>query len=216
MTKFTQSKINELFYNFLSGVDQYDKLKYLPIQYVPQVYFKFFFDKKQDIIDNKISVKQLIENFKKQNYKNYVESPKPIKQEVKQDKKLNNTVKNDLQFADQAEYKNYYRTFKKGVKRPNGTISNSVRKFFNKKAKELIDNNISIEELIQMYQQRYRKNRSFVHGYLYVEAKKDKSKKYAEDYNYSNPHIIQWDSKREKKYSFCLEINLILKDNLIN
>ena len=99
MTKFTQSKINELFYKFLSGVDQYDKLKYLPIQYVPQVYFKFFFDKKQDIIDNKISVKQLIENFKKQNYKNYVESTKPIKQEVKQDKKLNNTVKNDLQFC---------------------------------------------------------------------------------------------------------------------
>jgi hypothetical protein len=184
--------MTELFYKFIAGVDQYDRMKYTPFLYIPEKYINFFFDRKQDIIDNKISIRKLIENFKKENDKNYIEKPQPIKkevkpdnklienvkQEVKQDKKLNDVVKNDLQFTDKAEYKNYYRTFKKGVKRPNGTISNSVRKFFNKKAKQLIDNNVPIEELIQMYQQRYRKNRSFVHGYLYVEANKDKDGKY--------------------------------------
>ena len=51
-----------------------------------------------------------------------------------------------------------------------------------------------------MYQDKYRKDKSFVHGYLYVEADKDEKGKYFKDYNYGDIHKIQWDSTHTKKY----------------
>lgn len=150
---------------------------------------------------------------------------KPIKKEVKQEvkkdltkyiKQLNEDLEKDLKAEEEKEYKNYYRTFKKGVKRPNGTISKTVKAYFEKKAKKLIKNDITVQELIKKYQNKFRKNKSFVYGYLYVQANKDKNGNYFKDYNYGNTHRIQWDSTHTKKYNFSKEFNLILKDSFIN
>ena len=51
---------------------------------------------------------------------------------------------------------------------------------------------------------------------MYVQANKDKNGNYFKDYNYGNTHRIQWDSTHTKKYSFCKQFNLILKDSFIN
>jgi len=80
------------------------------------------------------------------------------------------------------------------------------RKFFNKKAKQLIDNNVPIEELIKMYQQRYRKIGLLSLVIYTLKQSKDTKGNYFKDYSYSNPHQIQWDSKNKKKYSFCLKL----------
>lgn len=151
---------------------------------------------------------------------------KPVKQEVKQEEvkkgftktieQLNKELENDLKLEEEKEYKNYYRTFKKGVQKPNGKISKSVKKFFDKKIGTIIEKNLPIDELIKMYQQRYRKNKSFVNGYLYVEADKDpKTGKYSKDYNFGNPNKIQWDNEHTKKYVYCVEFNILMKNGLI-
>ena len=150
---------------------------------------------------------------------------KPIKKEVKQEvkndltkyiKKLNEELEQDLKAEQEKEYKNYKRTFKKGVQRPNGTISKSVKSFFEKEAQKLINKNLTIEELIKKYQQKYRKDKSFVYGYLYIEANKDEKGNYYKDYNYINNHRIQYDSNRNKKYAYCLEFNLMIKNSEID
>ena len=124
---------------------------------------------------------------------------KPIKKEVKQEvkkdltkyiKQLNEDLEQDLKAESEREYKNYYRTFKKGVQRPNGTISKTVKAYFEKKAKKIINKDITVQELIKKYQNKFRKDKSFVNGYLYVEADKDKMG-YTKDYNYSNTHRVQ-------------------------
>ncbi len=50
---------------------------------------------------------------------------------------------------------------------------------------------------------------------MYIEADKDDKGEYFKDYNYGNPNKILWDSTHKKKYSFCLEPNLILKNSFI-
>jgi len=150
---------------------------------------------------------------------------KPVKQEVKQEEvkkgftktieQLNKELENDLKLEEEKEYKNYYRTFKKGVQKPNGKISKSVKKFFDKKVGTIIEKNLPIDELIKMYQQKYRKNKSFVSGKLYIEAEKDERGNYLKDYNYGDPDKIQWNSTHVKKYSYCLNFNTMLKNSNI-
>ena len=115
---------------------------------------------------------------------------KPIKKEVKQEvkkdltkyiKQLNEDLEKDLKAEEEKEYKNYYRTFKKGVQRPNGTISKTVKAYFEKKAKKIINKDTTVQELITKYQKKFRKDKSFVYGYLYIEANKDDKGKYFKD-----------------------------------
>ncbi len=151
-----------------------------------------------------------------QEFENLINAKQEVKKATKTIKQLDDNLKKDVKFVDETEYKNYFRTFKEGVRKPNGKISKSVKKFFDKKATKIIEKNLPIEELIKMYQKRYRKDKSFVHGYLYAEADRDEKGKYLKDYNHGDINKIQWDSTHTKKYKYCLAFDLILKDTIIN
>lgn len=130
-------------------------------------------------------------------------------------KKMNANFEKDFKEFEEQEYKKYYRTFKEGVRRPDAKVSKSVKKYFNKYKSKLLDESLTIQKLIELYQHKYRRNKSFVNGYLYVDAERDEEGHYKKDYNYGNPHIIQWDISKTTKYTIALELNLVLKNNLI-
>lgn len=217
--------LKKQFYEFKDAVKQPDGT-------FPKGYISFFADKQNKLKEHGFDyIQKVIKQFKKEQkrkikvYKTEEEELKALEQEfetlinpnaTKPIKQLNDNIKNVVKFEETKEYKNYFRTFKKGVKKPNGKISKSVKKFFEEKAYKLINKDKTVQELIKMYQDKYRKDKSFVHGYLYVEADKDEKGNYFKDYNYGDIHKIQRDSTHKKKYSYCYTFDLILKDSFIN
>jgi len=217
--------LKKQFYEFKDAVKQPDGT-------FPKGYISFFADKQNKLKEHGFDyIQKVIKQFKKEQkrkikvYKTEEEELKALEQEfetlinpnaTKPIKQLNDNIKNVVKFEETKEYKNYFRTFKKGVKKPNGKISKSVKKFFEEKAYKLINKDKTVQELIKMYQDKYRKDKSFVHGYLYVEADKDEKGNYFKDYNYGDINKIQRDSTNKKKYSYCYTFDLILKDSFIN
>ena len=179
--------LKKQFYEFKDAVKQPDGT-------FPKGYISFFADKQNKLKEHGFDyIQKVIKQFKKEQkrkikvYKTEEEELKALEQEfetlinpnaTKPIKQLNDNIKNVVKFEETKEYKNYFRTFKKGVKKPNGKISKSVKKFFEEKAYKLINKDKTVQELIKMYQDKYRKDKSFVHGYLYVEADKDEKGKY--------------------------------------